>query len=489
MKKNYFLLLTAFYFFSISAALAWGLDVAVNATNPRGQTSVVATSDGTLYASVPEISLNPTYAMSIYQSNDNGATWQQLNMGGGSPGQIVLKSKMLVTGNDTVVCVFQISTDIYTLNIMTGVLSSFTTLSAHDFDAVASPNNNSIYLFVDASANSNLNRYSSTDAGLTWTGSTALVSGDAARPRVYMSGTRLFLAYFGSLQSDVALSKIVTAYYNETGVGTLVSVGGSFQDIVTSTTIRKHQFQPVDVGGNAWFFWTEGTSPSVLKCRISLDGGLNYGAEFVISGSPTMEVEVFDAKHFTNPVTSGVQLAYYADSVQSGTADPFTESIQFSSADILSPQTFSSPQQISDLTVDASSANYNVTLVTYVFSFSEASGILWVEDDGNISSLYYDASSSIVNGVGSLNAAEFSCRIFPNPFKSELNISWESNQTIDCCIRLMDVNGRILFRRDGGFPVNGKQELKLDFPELAAGVYYLGVGDARQVHYKKIVKM
>lgn len=490
MKLKIYLLALVFICFEKSPLFAWAVDVELSSGEPEGATSVVSNAAGILYASVAQTSLNPTYALSIYESTDNGATWTQLNVGAGAPGQVIVKSKMLVTGLNNIVCLYLLNDSVYTLDISTNVSTAFTLLAARDFDAAASLTGNGIYLFIDELSTKNIRRYGSTDGGLTWAGSSALVTGDGAFPRIYMSGTRLHLAYYGPLLSDTTASVVRSANYDETTPGSLTSVSSSFQDIVTNTSVHKHQFQHVDVVGTVWFFWTEGDAPSVLKCRVSSDNGGLYGTEFIVAGSSTMDVRRFDAKHHTNTITSGVEIAYHADSLQAGVADPFTESIAFTAADISGPQNFFTPQHLSDWTVDASRESFNITLITYFYNFSGASGVLWVENSGSGNSLYYDASSSTVTAVNEVfDGINFSLETYPNPVNESLNLDLQIIKAGEFQIELRDLNGRTLIRQDVGYLNKGREHLKLDLSEISPGIYFVNFSDGTSILNRKIIKM
>lgn len=474
---------------SAQLSFAWNVDVEVAGVAPEGAASVVATSGGVLYASVPHTSLNPSYALSIYESADNGASWTQLNIGGGSPGQTVEKSKMLVTGTGEVLCVYRIGTGIYTLNIASGMVYPFTTLTAADFDVAASPTHNALYLFVDADTTDNLNRYSSSDGGQTWTGTSALISGDAAQPKVYMSGTRLYLSYYGALQTDVKTSKIVHAIYSESGSGNLSSLS-TFQDIVPNNTIRKSHFQPVgvDVNNLVWFIWTEGSNPSVLKARVSLDNGVNFGTEFTIAASAGMNIERFDAKAFYNIIGSGVQIAYYADSVQSGAADPFTESIHYITAQQSAPEVFSSPSTVSDHIVDGSSDNFNPVTVFYLYNLSETAGVLWVQDDGTGTSLFYDASSSIVSVTEYSGVQHHGLSVYPNPAGNEAFVNLNEYSGKSGIIELLDLNGRLVQSKEIDAGGARNPVIRLDLGGVNPGLYLIRFSDRETVHYGRFVK-
>ncbi|REJ83047.1 MAG: T9SS C-terminal target domain-containing protein [Bacteroidetes bacterium] len=456
----------------------WTGDVLVTSQLPQGRISFASDLLGTVfYASVPQTSLNPSYSLGIFESSNNGLSWTLRSLGGGMSGQVVKKSKLLVTGTGTVVCVFLAGNNIFTLDVMSGTQTAFTLLTADDFDAVASPNSNSIYLFVDEDGTNTIRRYSSGDAGITWGGSSALVTSGGAKPMVSMAGTRLVLTYYGPVLADTATSVIRTAYYNETGVATLTSVGGSFQDIVTNTSVRKKSFKPVYNGNVIWFFWTEGDLTSVLKCRISTNGGDNYGPEFLVAGTPTLSVSYPDAAF--NPNTGEVQLCYHADSSQAAPPDPHTESIVFRTAASAAPSNFSSPLIINDYITEVPSVEYYPALGSFPSAAGGGAGIFWVQNGNSGPALFFDASN-LVLGVNNLSD---NSRVtsYPNPVKDFLYI--DNKEMKFQTAELYDLNSRKL----KSFEL-AKKSASIDMSDFTAGLYVLRLIDKDQSLIKKIVK-
>ena len=225
----------------------------------------------------------------------------------------------------------------------------------------------------------------------------------------------------------------------------------------------------------------------MLKCKLSTDNGATFGTEFIVAGTATMQVGKFDAKHYSNTVSTGVQVAYYGDSIQVGAPDPNTERILFISADISNPQVFSSPQQVSDHTVDASLDAFEITLISYFYSFSGVAGVLWVEDAG--SGLYYDASSSVVNGINDLHNQSFSLNVYPNPATQFITVDLQKNISGSTIVELTDVSGKLLFKTNEGVLATGNHTLTIDVSEFSQGIYYLRIQDEKQQLVKKIVRL
>ena len=220
MKK---LLLTLTAITGFLNAFSWGNDVLVH-SEPVGRPSLVATSNGTLYCSVPS-GISGQRGINILQSTDLGATWSLVtNL---NNGQLVAKSKLVVTGTDSVYCAYQQGSSLYFYSLQSHTRSSYTIRQISDFDVAASPNSNSLYLFTDESGTDFLYYNSSTDGGHTWTGTSGNVSVNAAQPRVSMDGDRLILNYFGPPLTPVTTSDIRTMVFDETAPGTIQS-GGFF---------------------------------------------------------------------------------------------------------------------------------------------------------------------------------------------------------------------------------------------------------------------
>jgi len=445
MKKTLLCCLVLLY--SISA-YPWGSDVFVQA-QPTGRSSLVATASGTLYCSSSR-GFSGVGGMDIFESTDMGQTWNPIiNLGSGL---WVDKSKLVVTGTDSVYCAYQIGSDLFFYSIQSGITTPFTTVPISDFDLAASPNGNAIYLYTDDSGDNNIHRYSSTDGGYTWTGSTALVTGNGAHPRICLTGSRLILNYYGPVLTDTATSIIRSAIYNETVPGTLVS--STFIDMVAAGPVRT-QYASVIMNGLVWFVFSEGDSAPVLKYMLSTDDGASYGAETLVPISAANTTGCFDIAPFMNAFDQGMFLVYYAEGL------PPQGQMLFTYASTLSPTTFSSDEIINDFNPQCIDASTYPT----VFSMGGDAATIFVEIGMGSPELYFDLRSALVSVDE--KPIEDVLSIYPNPVQDFLQIKFNS-QVPNQEINIRDISGKIILTTNLKNADNS-----IDVHELSSGIYLL----------------
>lgn len=299
MKKSYhYLLLSLFTILSNSqSTFAWGTDQVITyaGTAPH---SLAAKQSGVLYAAVPTMILTGQHEVHFFSSADNGDTWLPLPginppYSGLAP---VIKTKMVVTSLDSIICLVLQNDSIYLVNVESGVKGILSQSKAQEFDAAAGAGN-FIYLFVQEVTGNNIRRYGTGDGGITWTGNTALVTGSGYRPRVTMSGTKLILNYYGPVLADTVSSIIRAADYNETTPGNISP--GTFSNVVTNVAVKKKQFQSVIHNGTVWLFFTEGDVQEVMKCMVSLNNGTAYQPEQILAGNAQINARWFGAAPYT----------------------------------------------------------------------------------------------------------------------------------------------------------------------------------------------
>lgn len=445
------LVLLTFFLLTSTRTSAWGPDIPF-ASQPSGRISMVANSAGTLYCTVPA-AMTGVGGANLYESTDNGASWMPIaNLGSG---QTVEKTKLLVTGTDSVYCIYQIGVDLFTFSVQSREVTPFTTMDVDDFDATASPNGNAIYLFTDDFGNLNVHRYSSTDGGYTWTGSTALVAGNAANPRVCMDGTRLILNYYGPVLSPATTSIIRSAFYNETVPGTIAPGAGAFADRLPSGPTRP-QFESAIVANTVWLFWTETNGIDIsLKYMVSSDNGVNYSTEATVSN----DAACFGLTTIRSIVDPAVGLAYYHDSV------PVAPNYRYSQVRALNPTAFSSPESFSDF--DPSCFGGHETYPA-VAAIGNDVGVVWTETDA-FASLYFDLRSAITK-VETVSP-KGDIRVYPNPAGDQISIR-SGQQTMGTRYRIVDLSGQIVqtIQLESGITT-------IDIHLLASGVYQL-VGES-----------
>ncbi|GEM_PF-1169525 len=484
MKKlNILTILVASLFLMHRNASGWSNDILIHPFMPPASHSMAAKSNGMLYLCVPFDSGNGTFAINIHTSSDHGDTWTPLIMPNAVSTSPILKTKMVVTSTDSIFCLYLSGQVIYVLNLESGILGIFNIIPVDDFDAAASPNGNVIYLFTDESSNNSIKRYGTLDGGVTWTGNTATVTSNGARPSVYMTGTRLVLNYYGPVLPDTASSVIRTAFYDEGVPGTITPGTGAFQDLVTNTSVRKKQFKSVIQSGIVWFFFTEGDAQQVIKCRISSDNGATYAPEFVLSGTAAVNSFLFDAAHYSNASGSGCYLTFFADSIL---FPPPLDPMVIISAAFSSPALFTPAVTYSDHTVISTPSYFLPVLVPFMNAGAQDVGVAWVEDAGFQPMVYFDRMLT-PTFISEATATALQCEMVPNPLRFKTRIYF-SLALSNVRFSVYDATGRNVLQPSASEIPGANAGFELDLSTLRNGIYYLkSISPAGQC-FKKFVK-
>lgn len=443
MNKKYpFLLLIILAILTnIQPVFSWGTDQIITYAG-TAQHSIAAKQNGVLYSSVPVLSLTGQHEVQFFNSTNNGTTWTPLAgitapYSGLSP---VIKTKMVVTSLDSIICLILQNDSIYLVNVESGITGILSQSKAQEFDAAAGAGN-FIYLFVQEMNNNDIRRYGTGDGGITWTGNTALVTGSGYLPRVTMSGPKLILNYYGPVLADTVSSVIRAADYNEGTPGNITP--GTFINIVTNTAVKKKQFQSVFHNGVVWFFFTEGDAQEVLKCIVSLNFGGAWQPEQVVAGNAQVNARWFDAAPYTMAGGSGVALTYLADSLNPVTSA--YDKMIFSIATVANPTVFNvlpTPfNTYNDTTVIASLLQSYPAVVNYSFGGVAETGIAWTGLHSSLpSAVFFDRLNALTGLNPHLHENEIS--IYPNPATHFITVGSTKNQPISE-IKIYDVHGRL----------------------------------------------
>ena len=442
MKKIILSCLAILYSISV---FSWGVDVEIPAY-PSGKVSLVKTANGTLYCSIP-VGQSGVGGIKFFQSTDMGVTWTQF--ANPAMGQNVKKSKLVVTGTDSVYCAYQVDSSLFFYSLASSIVTPFTTMLVDDYDIVASPNSNSVYLYCDNFGTNAMNRYSSIDGGYTWTGSTALVASASARPRLSMSGTKLIVNYYSAIANT---SVIRAGSYDETAPGQLTP--DAFLDLLLAG-ISHPQMASVMVANKVWFLYTEGTSSNVIKYRLSNDNGVTYGLETLLTGNLNMNAQCFDAVHYSDVTGSGIKMVFYSDSL--GT----NKKMNYVTASSLSPTLFSLSELVSDFSADC----LNETTYPAIAAPGSDAGVVFLQSNAGIPGLYFDLRSFTV-GISEIEK-NIGIQIYPNPTQSTVAI--EMMATGMKHLVVTDVSGRVVHNLS-----TSENKVQMDLQFLQPGIYFIG---------------
>jgi Secretion system C-terminal sorting domain len=453
MRKS---LLTFIAILSTFSAFPWGTDVEIPSF-PSGKTSLVKTANGTLFCSVP-VGMSAVGGIKFFQSVDMGVTWTLF--ANPAMGQNVMKSKLVVTGSDSVYCAFQVDSSLFFYSLASNIVTPFTSMLIEDFDIAASPNSNSVYLYCDNLGNTSINRYSSTDGGFTWTGSTALVTSTGSHPRLCMEGTRLILNYYNGNTTTVVVR---AATYNESSPGQLAP--GTFQDVIP-TGLSHPQYASVKSGNNVWLIFSEGGASTVLKYKLSIDGGTTYGTETTLAGNANVNVSCFDATRYADVTGSGIKLVYYSDSLGSNKSMNYTE------ASSIAPTLFSTPEIFNDFVADC----FDETTYPSIATPGADVAVIWMQSNAAIPGLYFDLRSFVV-GISEKEKEE-NIQIYPNPMESILTVEMRLQGIKNLLVT--DIAGKIVHQ------VNTiETKLKIDLEFLQPGIYFIGLQNKSRTKFIK----
>jgi hypothetical protein len=364
----------------------WGIDNILLNNEPIGGFSGIQKSDGTIYVAVNDTLSTANLGLVVFFSTDDGETWSMHPTGITYRG-FYQKVKMIRSGLDSIYCSFQIGTQIFTWNPISGNFAEFWNGNYRDYDITASSTGN-LYIFADSLPNNSLTRYGSTNGGTNWIGR-GNVSSAAAHPKIFMSGTgdTLILNYYGPILSDTATSVIRSARYRESGPGTM-AVAGTFSN-VASELDYKREFKSVMNNNEVWFIYTLGPDGSRdIMARNSTDNGTSFTTAVPIAGNPNTDEYGLDAGYFSLTGSTGFDVIYFSDSA--GTANDRLYHITVDNGSTI----FSDPELISEHT-PIPSANYSNSIVPMHYSAADV-GALWVGDDAGTNKLFWDQLSAII---------------------------------------------------------------------------------------------
>lgn len=483
MKKLYSTTLYLICLILISqTGFTWNADLLVHDGMPAATHSMGAKADGTLYICVPVDSGNGVWAIITYQSIDNGDTWNVISFPNAVSASPILKTKIVTSGSDSIFCLYQTAFQVQILNLESGIIGVSIATGVDDFDAAASPNGNAIYLFVNEVANFDIRRFGTLDGGLTWTGNTALVTGAGFAPKVYMTGTRLILNYYGPVLADTVSSIIRAAFYDEGTPGIITP--GTFQDVMTNTAVKKKEFSSVINDNVVWFFYTEGDNQQVLNCRFSNDFGVTYSAPFTIGGSVTANAYKYDAKHYSDLAGAGCAITFFSDSIL---FPPPFDIMVMAVATSSNPSQFTGFGPFSDFTI-TTSPGYHKPVVIPFFSVVSPSdfGVAWVEEGTTGISVYFDRFLAVTSIIEQSIYETAWLEIFPNPVQDQVMLSFEIQRAGVATIFLYNSMGELAEKLDYSL-TSGIQSVEIDIRHLKAGVYTVWLEAGNETAAKKLV--
>lgn len=445
---------TTFYF---------GKDIVLLGNEPIGVISGIQNSLGTIYVAINDTQSTYNLGLVIRKSTDRGKTWITEN--GINHRDIYGNIKLLRNSRDSIYCIFQIGSGIYSWKIDTEIIDTFNTRGYRTFDAEIT-SSESIYLFLDSINTDHLFIYASTDGGKGWR-NRRLVSEHSASVKVAKSnsGDTLFVNYYGPVLFDTSKSILRTVRYYETSPGYVFYSG--FKDLALEQS-RKREFFSAASKGIVWFIYTlEENGKEIMYGMRSSNNGSTYDERMIIAPAERNNQSWFNLKSkFDN---QGFNLIYFSE------YDSVDHHGKIISANVTQNGTdFMDFTTINDSTAIKSTLNYKPIIIP--LPFDSTFGYVWVGDTDEGKKVFWD--SDIVSNIETnpeIKVTDLQLQQnYPNPFNSNTMINYyipeEGNVSITVYDILGSSRGQVInkIQKAGEYSFN----FNADKFRLESGVYF-----------------
>jgi len=444
-------------------------DVLVANANPVGPMSGIRANDGTIYAAINDTLLTSNLGLIIMKSTNNGSNWSLFGSG------ITTRAKytqVKLMRADSLYCFFSLSGTIARWNPLTGTVIILGLAPSKNFD-VAISSTNSMYIFYQTNGDT-LRRASSTDGGISWVlaGSAISFSGGAPKMTFSTLGDTLIFNYRGPVRADFPEKSIWrSGLYRQSAPGTLGFITASFTDILTDTSVTVNELKTIKVGNNVWTVYAQDTAGNLnLKCLVSTDRGLTYGAPIPIAASPTKNEYWFDIG-LSQGLVSGMDVIYYSDSL-SGTPTPSTDKMIYQFSPLSAPTTFGPPLAFSEIPPINAPSGCKPAIVELP---SSDFGALFLGYTAGGNKVYWDRFSAVTNVTpnGNSIAEKFELKQnYPNPFNPTTNISFNIPKNSFVSLKVFDIMGREVAKLVSGNMERGNYSVQFDAKKLSSGIYF-----------------
>ncbi len=98
-------------------------------------------------------------------------------------------------------------------------------------------------------------------------------------------------------------------------------------------------------------------------------------------------------------------------------------------------------------------------------------------------------NTSITTGINDVPNVATGISIYPNPFSSNLNVSYTLNNASEVSVRIVDITGREVYRTSEGKQIEGTHSLSLDqMNSLPSGIYLMQINIGGNIINQKISK-
>jgi hypothetical protein len=459
----------------------WGGDITIMPYLPIGQIAGTIDASGTIFIAVNDTLSTTNCGIVIFQSTNNGLNWSFFPSGVTNRVKFD-KLKMVHTGADSCYLFFQYANSVYIWNFKSGNLHVVVGPNHYrDFDVAASQNNNGVYISLDSLETTGLYRYGSVD-GFSTVASRGYMTSTGAMPKVFCTkGDTVFFPYMQTGPADTLSGTLRVGRYKALTPGVLSSTSPGFQDMVTEAG-TKSEFLEAAINGTVWYIYTLGTTGNLnIRGRQSTDNGNTFATAVDIAANPNVDEYWMDI----NTYSTGFDLIYYSDSLQSGTPTNGTDKIAYSWSSYLY-SVFATPTFISNHPPFWSSANFKPIIIELP---SDDLGVVWVGMNGSGYGLYFNRYSLVTNigNEGETPATYSLSQNYPNPFNPTTKISFSIPKGEFVSLKVYDLLGREVSTLVNKQMTAGKYSIDFDASKLSSGVYFYKLNAGNYSETKKMI--
>lgn len=217
----------------------------------------------------------------------------------------------------------------------------------------------------------------------------------------------------------------------------------------------------------------------IYFCR-STDGGQTFEAPYVINDDTSSTTHQFYSSINVAP-TGRIDVSWYdrrSDSLNLNTDYYISSSYDYG-------QSFGVNARISGMSTDFSTVgdlNNGFGIGEYNMVLSTDNYIIPVWADGrnndgdlDIYTAFVEKNSLSIEKLSSVNRSFNIAMLYPNPVGRELSCMIRSERPAEVTVRILDINGRQILRRNAVKLNSGESTIRLQLPELPAGMYFLAV--------------
>ena len=335
----------------------------------------------------------------------------------------------------------------------------------------------------------------STNGGITWS-QRGVITGNVANIFTYKSGSgdTAVLMYYQTTTglSDTTTAALSIARYKELTPGSLTGLG-FFTNIIPAGP-QKTQFGAAMYRGVIWVLYTYGAPSSRdLVYILSTDGGISYSSPSPpspIANDPNVDKYYFDIQHSTFS-NGGADIIYYWDST--GGPNNSTDKLMYTRTTIASPNSFSTPIQISQYPPQPSTRNYIPFLTEYYNSAGDV-GAYWVGLTDSSRKLYFDRLLD-TNTIG-ISKNDYGIpkmfslyQNYPNPFNPSTNIKFDIPKSSFVQLTIYDVLGKEIAKLVNEELKPGSYQYEFDGSEHASGIYFYKIESGNFTQTKKMIML